>query len=82
MTLSHDIIVEFFRSNRALSQNALEKESEITHGSLPKALSDNRKINNDHLRRLSTVLEKYGYKEMIREKTKKKLRFQIKKEGT
>ena len=56
----NEIIIEFLKERPALSLNQLEKEAELPQSLLSKVMKGKRVLNENHLKRLVPVLQKYG----------------------
>jgi chromosome partitioning protein len=65
--LTHEDAIAFLKKNPALAISTLEKEANLPSGVLSKAVRGERTLNKDHLRNLSPILTKYGYKESSKE---------------
>ncbi|WP_246164151.1 ParA family protein [Xanthovirga aplysinae] len=70
--LTNEVVINFLSKNPALSLTALEKEAGISIGLLSKVIRQERKLNDNHLRRLKPILEKYGLRRVIPGKDIKK----------
>ncbi|MFT4030785.1 MAG: ParA family protein [Siphonobacter sp.] len=68
--LTHEETILFFRRKSALSVSAIEKQAGLPTGTLSKALSGDRTLNDKHLATLYPVLMEYGYAEMMDRKAR------------
>ncbi|BDD12214.1 sporulation initiation inhibitor protein Soj (plasmid) [Fulvitalea axinellae] len=63
--LNNDKVIAFFQRNPALSISMIEKEAGLPMSLLSKVLRGERKLNDDHLKKIRPVLVKYGYNNKI-----------------
>ncbi|WP_369679155.1 ParA family protein [Siphonobacter sp. BAB-5385] len=68
--LTHEETLLFFRRKPALSVSAIEKQAGLPSGTLAKAISGDRTLNDKHLAALYPVLLEYGYAEMAERKAR------------
>lgn len=59
--ISNELAIKFLRHNPALSVSTVEKEAGLPRGTLAKAISNDRTLNDNHLTLLLPVLTRYGY---------------------
>ncbi len=68
--LTHEEALSFFRRKPALSVSAIEKQAGLPSGTLAKAISGDRTLNEKHLSALYPILRDYGYAEMAERKAR------------
>lgn len=56
-----DLVLRFLRHNPAISVSSIEKEANLSKGTLTKAVNFERNLNDKHLAALLPILTKYGY---------------------
>jgi chromosome partitioning protein len=59
MTQEH--IIEFLKANPSLSLKSLDREAGIPEGTLSRAMTGKRNLNQDHIDKLEPILQKYGF---------------------
>ncbi|WP_026998194.1 ParA family protein [Flectobacillus major] len=59
--ITQELVLKFLRHNPALSVLTVEKEASLPKGTLTKAISGERNLNERHLTALLPVFIKYGY---------------------
>ncbi|GAB4039209.1 ParA family protein [Spirosoma gilvum] len=63
--ITHEEVIKFLRKRTTLSKTGLNKEAALPTGTLTKAMSGQRLLNEDHLKALEPVLRQYGLDEFL-----------------
>jgi chromosome partitioning protein len=63
--ITHEEVLKFLRKRPTLSKTGLNKEAALPIGTLTKAMSGQRTLNDDHLNALEPVLRQYGLDEFL-----------------
>lgn len=58
-----EVVKEWLKERRCLSLRCLEKEAQLPTKTLSHFVNDRRELNNEHLKKLTKVLVKYGFKQ-------------------